>query len=181
MSDNPYQPPQSPVTGGSYDSTGLRVQGKSLVVTTGAVLPEFCIKTNVEVQPDDMQTRRFTWCSPILGLLILLSGLLLILVYFIVRKHCSITFGLSPEIRRKYRNRTLFKVVALIALFFAMPMAAAVDSTPLIIGVVLAFFGVLALLLLGNSPLKVRAFRNGEFWIDGCSPEFLSRIAGADS
>ena len=31
-------------------------------------------------------------------------------------------------------------------------------------------------IFVGNSPLRVTNFRQGEFWIKGCSPEFLKQI-----
>lgn len=177
MSDNPYRPPEA--LSGSRSSTSLdvRVQGKQLVVRTGAVLPAFCVKTNEVVRPEEMQNRSFTWCSPLVGLLILLSGPLLILVYFLLRKHCRLTFGLSPEIRRKYRNRKLLKTLAIVVLFFSIPIAAGAESAAIVIGVVVAFLVAVVSLFVGNSPLTVRAHRDGEFWIEGCSHEFLSRLA----
>lgn len=32
--------------------------------------------------------------------------------------------------------------------------------------------------LVGNSPLSISNHQKGEFWIAGCSSQFLSRIAG---
>jgi len=136
MDHNPYQAPTVASTA-TLSTTNARVEGKCLVVTSGAVLPPFCVKTNTAVQQQDVQQRRLSWCPPIVGLLILMSGLLLILVYFIVRKQCMITFGLSPAVRKKYRNRRIFKIIAVIVLFFALPFTAAIDSTAVIVTPVL--------------------------------------------
>jgi hypothetical protein len=43
------------------------------------------VKTNQPVSEDDLVCRDLRWCSPWILLLILLSGLLLILVYFLAR------------------------------------------------------------------------------------------------
>jgi len=175
MDENPYQAPTMKASA-SLSTANVRVDGKSLVVTSGAVLPPFCVKTNTAVQQPDVQQRRLSWCPPIVGLLILLSGLLLILVYFIARKQCMITFGLSPAIRKKYRNRRIFKIIAVIVLFFALPFTAAIDSTAVIVTVFILFLVAVISLFIGNSPLAITKHRKGEFWISGCSKEFLAHI-----
>ncbi len=98
MNHNPYQAPTVDASA-ELSTAKVRVEGKCLVVTSGAVLPPFCVKTNTAVQQQDYQQRRLSWCPTIVGLLILLSGLMLILIYFIVRKRCTITFGLSPALQ----------------------------------------------------------------------------------
>ena len=175
MDHNPYQAP-TVASSAAISTVNVRVEGKCLVVTSGAVLPPFCVKTNTAVEPQDIQQRRLSWCPPIVGLLILLSGLFLILVYFIVRKHCTITFGLSPAIRRKYRNRRIFKIIAVIVLFFALPFTAAIDSIAVVITVFILFLVAVVSLFIGNSPLAITKHRKGEFWISGCSKEFLTHI-----
>jgi hypothetical protein len=177
MDHNPYQAPTVASTA-TLSTTNARVEGKCLVVTSGAVLPPFCVKTNTAVQQQDVQQRRLSWCPPIVGLLILMSGLLLILVYFIVRKQCMITFGLSPAVRKKYRNRRIFKIIAVIVLFFALPFTAAIDSTAVIVTVFILFLVAVISLFIGNSPLAITNHRKGEFWISGCSKEFLSHVQG---
>ena len=49
------------------------------------MLPQICVKTGEPV-PHNMLSKRFVWCSPIVGLLIFLSPLVLIVVYLVVRK-----------------------------------------------------------------------------------------------
>ncbi len=173
MDVNPYH---APSVKASAATANVRVEGKCLVVTSGAVLPPYCVKTNTAVQQPDFQQRRLSWCPPIVGLLILLSGLLLILVYFVVRKHCTITFGLSPAVRKIHRNRRVFKIISVIVLFFALLVAAGVDSTGVIVTVFILFLVAVIALFVGNSPLAITKHRNGEFWISGCSKEFLVHI-----
>jgi len=175
MNDNPYKAPTAN-SSAALPTTNVRVEGKYLVVTSPAVLPPFCVKTSAAVQQQDIRQRRLSWCSPIVGLLILLSGLLLILVYFIARKHCTITFGLSPSVRKKYRNRRIFKFTAVIVLFLALPFTASIDNTAVIVTVFLLFLGSVISLFIGNSPLVITKYRKREFWIAGCSREFLSHI-----
>jgi len=179
MTENPYQSPtiverMIPDRGRVKEPTP-RVDGKWLVVRSEDELPRFCVKTNEPVSVLDMQTKGFTWCSPLVGLLILLSGLILIIVYFLVRKRCYLTFGLSEHLQRRYRNRFIGKIVAACVLFIALPMTATMgDVVPII--VLLLFLIAIISLFFGNSPLAVAKFSNNEFWISGCCQEFLNRM-----
>lgn len=175
MDENPYQSPTT-VSRAFPTDGGFRVEGKLLVVVTGAVLPPICVKTNRPVSQQDLVTRQYSWCSSWWAFLILVSGLLLVLVYFLVRKKCTLTFGLDPAVKRKYRLRNLAKVVAVIALFFALPFVAGTNSMPAIVVVLLLFLGSIVALLIGNSALSVTKYRNGEFWLHGCSFEFLDGL-----
>ncbi len=175
MGNNPYQTTTTDASA-SLSAMNTWVDGKYLVVTSGAVLPPLCVKTNTPIQPDDLQHRRLRWCPPIVGLLILLSGLLLILVYFIASKRCTITFGVSPDMLRKYRNRRIFKIIAVIILFFAVLFSAETDNTAVIIVVLALFLIAVISLFIGNSPLAIAKHHRGRFWISGCSKEFLAHI-----
>src|SRR4029079_1081851 len=101
-----------------------RAEGKLLIIRDGDVLPRRCVKTNQPVSVVEVRTKEFTWCSPLVGLLILLSGPLLIIVYFLARKRFYLTFGLSDDVRRRSRNIYIAKVAAAVVLFFAMPFSA---------------------------------------------------------
>ena len=178
METNPYQSPQTSLAAWpDVRLAGLpAVDGEYLVVASGTVLPPVCVKTNQPVSEDDLVRRRFYWCTPWIAILIAASGLLLILAYFLVRRKCSLTFGLHPRVRRKYRRRILLKAVAAIALFLAIPLAAGVDSAALIMTVSVLFLVAVVALFVGNSPLSVVKYREGMFWIRGFSGEFLANV-----
>jgi hypothetical protein len=178
MNMDPCQSPatSSAVTRDQGSGNLPMADGKCLVVASKTVLPPICIRTNQPVSEGDMVCRQFHWCPPWVGLLIVLSGLLLIFVYFIVRKECSLTFGLDPRLRKKYQRRVLLKVVAAIALFFAMPFSVAIDVTVLPIIALVLFLVAIVSLFVGNSPLSVAKYRNGMFWIKGFSDEFLTNV-----
>ena len=176
MNSHSYQPPTAETTTVLADNS-LRVDGRQLVVRSGVVLPKMCVKTNEPVTEPDFQRRCLSWCPPIVGLLILLSGLLLIFVYFIARKKCVITFGASPAVRWKYRRRRIVRSVAAVALFFAIPFVAGIDSTPITCIVVVLFLVAVVSLFVGNAPLTITKHHKGEFWISGCSRDFLAGIS----
>jgi len=108
--------------------------------------------------------------------LILLSGLLLIIVYFIARKKCYITFGLHPSLLKKYQRRTKFTIAAAIVLFFALTFSAGTASMPIIWTELVLFIIAIVAIFVGNSPLSIVKHQKGMFWIKGCSNDFLERI-----
>ena len=176
---NPYESPATSTIAIPAErlNTLPTVDGECLVVASGTVLPPLCVKTNEPVSKDDLIRKRFDWCSPWIAFSIALGAPILILVYFIARKKCSLTFGLHPHLRRKYRRRMVFKVVATIALFFAIPFSATFDAIAVLIIVMVLFLVALVSLFFGNSPLSVVKYRKGAFWVKGFSREFLAEFA----
>jgi hypothetical protein len=169
---NPYQ---SPVSTSTLAGGNFRVDGKCLVVTSGAMLPQICVKTGEPV-PHNMLSKRFVWCSPIVGLLIFLSPLVLIVVYLVVRKKCAVTFGLLPSLQKSYRRQRVIKVLAAIVLFLTLPFAAGSNSMPVIIIVMVLFLASIVSLFIGSRPLTITKYHKGEFWIRGCCEAALAQV-----
>lgn len=178
MDPNPYKPPIVTDVMPGPPRPDVGVTGKFLVVRSGAELPQRCVHTNQKVTELDMQHKWFEWCSPWVALSVLISVCITVVLYFVLRKRCELTFGLSPEIRRKYRTRIAIKLLITIGLFFAIVAAAAAENDALIGLSVLLFFVAIIVLLVGNSPLRVTSYRDGEFYIKGCSAEFLAQLSG---
>lgn len=138
------------------------------------MLPAYCVKTNAPLAPEDMREHRLSWCSPVFGLLILLSGFLLVLVYFIVRKRCILVFGVAPAVRKRNRTWMVVKIVSAVLLFFALPPASMSENPTVVLGVLIMFLVTVVSIFIGNALLGVAKYRNGELWVTGCSKEFLA-------
>ncbi len=177
MDTNPYQPPvvQDPLPG-KLHTPAVGIDGKYLVVTPGAVLPQRCVKTNQKITEGEMKRKAFEWCSPWVALSFLISGCFTIILYFVFRKKCEIVFGVHATVSAKYRNRLIFKLLATVGLFVAMPFVAAIDNSALIAATIILFIIAFISLFVGNSPLSVAKHRQGQFWIKGCCQEFLEQI-----
>lgn len=178
MDTNPYQSPATPFAPVDGQAPSIRVDGRSLVVPTATILPPVCIKTNQPVSEADMVRRTFYWCSPWVALLILLSGCLVILAYFLVRKRFTITYGLAPDLRQRYRKWLIIKSLAATGFFVALLMAAGVDSPLAALVFLVLFVAAIVSLFIGNAPLSVVNHRRGMFWVKGCSNEYLAQLEG---
>ncbi|MDA8745529.1 hypothetical protein N9N28_12930, partial [Rubripirellula amarantea] len=149
MNDNPFKSPQAtenPYLADSLerDAPALQIDGDCLVVRSGTVLPHRCVKTNVPTTLSDERTKKLYWASPWIALLILLNLIILLIVYFVVRKSCDLTFSESPSSRGKRRKRTLLAVLASIFLFVVMLVAIMANSG---VGMGLSIAGLLAALV----------------------------------
>ena len=178
MSDNPYQSPLTDSADrGSSTNQSPTVDGDALVVYSQTVLPPICVRTNQPVSEKDMIRGRYTWCPPWVVVFVFLGGLPLILVYFLARKHCILTYGLHPSQRKRYRKRMLIKIALAIVLFLMIPILSATNSVPVIVVAVLLFLAAIVSMFVGNSPLRVVRYRGKQFWIKGCSEDYMARIS----
>ena len=181
MDTNPYQAP--PLTTESIPMATLvgpvhysYVDGDALVVPSGTVLPPICIKTNQPVSDRDVKTQTTFWCTPWIFLLLLIGPLPLCIGYFVVRKKCSLKFGLQPQIRKRYRNRVLLKSLIAFGLFFGMLFSTAYKVGEITLALAILFLIALIVACVGNSPISIKTYKDGAFWVKGCSPEFLRDI-----
>ncbi len=189
MDTNPYQ---SPATSSFGDGEGssIRVEGKSLVAPTERVLPPVCVRTNRAVSEADMVQASLFWCSPWV-MFTVLGGPLVIPALFLLGKRFTITYGLIPELRRRYRIWRTVKIAlgvlcvcisaltgAAFAAAFAIYPSAEFNFTAavLVLAILVGFGGSFSVIFIGNPPLIPAKYRQGMFWVNGCSGEYLARI-----
>ncbi len=195
MDTNPYQSPQTDCHAPeNWRDSALRVDGRHLVVPAGTVLPPVCVKTNQPVSQADMVRASLFWCSPWVAIAAL-GGLLVIPALFLLGKRFTITYGLVPELRRRYRTLRIVKMAAVVSgsvtLLFAcavfvgmfvffpsvvLDIGPGVIVKPLMIANVVGFSLLFVAILSGIRPLTVRKHRQGVFWVKGCSEEYLARL-----
>lgn len=147
-----------------------------LYVQNRTQLPMFCVESGVPITKEDMKVKEFHYCSPWVYLLLLLNLIVLLVVYFVVRKSCSVGFGLAPEIRQKYKKRFLYK-----CLFAAVSVTVFVVSAILEFPIGVVVGGVASLIALflsvvGNLKFRVTGHEGGTFSFKGCSRDFLDQV-----
>jgi hypothetical protein len=113
---NPYQPPQEDEARiGSEPGTGdFRVlNGDTLVAEKGAVLPAICL-WNGEPCSGDRRETNFAW-APSWTLIFIVSPLLYVLVYLLVRKRGRLSYCLGTEARARRKQSLMLVLGALLA------------------------------------------------------------------
>jgi hypothetical protein len=163
------------------DEYPVRVEDDALVIPSGYMMPQRCVKTNQPVSERDMVLTNLSWCPNSVGLSGVLGAPALVFDYFVGRELCTITYGLSPRLR--YRNLffILVKVLACLAFLVAAIYMAVLDSTHWIIEPLMCLFFVLFLLsvvvlFMSKQPLYVTDYRDGLFWLKGFSKEYLEGL-----
>lgn len=144
---NPYAPPQAESFGAfrTGAATGYHVQGDCLVVEKGTALPDICVLTGQRTQGDRVQ-RKLQWAPPWLAVVVVISPLIYIIIYFIMRKTGELSFALSPEARKRRQTGILIGVGGSILAVGMMIGAIAADSVGL---VPLAALGLLVAIIAG--------------------------------
>jgi hypothetical protein len=103
-SANPYQAPKAAVGKQAWATRdewlGYWRDGKQLVVRKGTELPDRCVKCNAPAEGYRLR-RNLSWHAPAWYLLILISLLIYIIVYFFVRNTAKLDVGVCPAHRRR--------------------------------------------------------------------------------
>lgn len=171
----------------SVGLSNYHVDGKHLVVSDRTTLPGYCVKTGLSQQEVEGRTvvKTVSWVSPAIYFLLLLNILVLVVVYFIVRKQCRVTYFISHDARRAVvRNQMIGLGIFVlgIASFIGSLVMADSGSMSEDMAVVLAISSVviglagLVMTALYQSPISIKKHRDGQFWLGGLSPAFIDRI-----
>jgi len=162
--------------------------GKLLMARKGAVLPDRCLKCNAPAEGYQFH-RKLYWHNPFWILVFLLSPLLFVIVYFIVRWQGSITVGLCP--RHRSRRARVIGISWLIALTGIGSLIGGLvisdNRTPTILGI--ATEVLIPILIVGGLLLLVVSLIGGVFgsrvlipsridknfiWLTKVSPAYLA-------
>jgi len=180
--ENPYAPPQSELSSKERHlerpDEGWR-DGKVLVARKGAELPDRCLKCNAPADGYRF-SRTLSWVRPAWLLLFLISPLLLVLVYLIVRRRAKVTVGLC-EHHRRIRTRAIARGwLTALAGIATMISAAAVPDNLAPVAAIGGFCLVVAGLIggaIGSRVLIVRRIDKHFVWLNKVSPEYLAAFA----
>ena len=78
-----------------------RADGKRIVVpAANPKLPQRCVKTNQEVTPAEIKKRKLYWYPPLIAVTILLSVLIFLILYLVLRKKVEVDIPLSKAGRK---------------------------------------------------------------------------------
>lgn len=171
---NPYAPPVAAGSGVAVGAPGgFRLEGETLIVDKGATLPNLCLYDGSAVRGAPTQ-KTLTWVPPWVTLLVVLSPLIYIIVYLVVKKTGAVGYYLGEEARRRRTSGVVLLVASFFALFAFIVGAGLADAPVLIL---LGFVAFLTLLIAGALRMKVFVLTR----IDEHSLHFKLRPAAADA
>jgi len=167
-----YVLPPPPAVG--MPRAGIWRNGKTLVMTKDAQLPDRCVKCNAFT--NGRLRRKFSWHHPAIYILLIVAWLFYLIVAMIVRKRATVDLGLCEE--HSAKRRTYIWISWLLALGgvagFVLAMIAG-DGTPALIGFLLLLtaivFGVITTRVVYPSKIDDRFV-----WLKGVNAEYLNQL-----
>ena len=164
-------------------SGNIRLDGDLLVVGLKAQLPEICVVSG-ETQDLVNVQRKLTYVSPVVIVVFILSRVIGLILYLIMRKQTKVSFYMSRQVRRKKRWMSFLGFVMLLATIAAVIGFADVGApgmSPWLLLIPFTMFIVsVTLLIKGNHILQVKKFQKpDEFWIKGLKLPFLEAMRSA--
>jgi len=166
MPVNPYEPPKSPLQSRAAGPRDLSVEGDQLVCGPAAILPRRCIVTNETIPAGmDAKLRRRE----------LITGQ-------IFKPNCWVEFSLSAKVRRhQLAMRWAGMTVMILGLAIILAKIGGLHSWPVPGTVVFLWMMVGYFLYSRGNTLQMVGYREGRFWLKGCSPAFLASLQTEDS
>lgn len=153
---------------------GIWRDGKVLVVSKDATLPDRCVKCNAITT--GRLTRKLSWHHPAIFILLLVAWLIYLIVAMIVRKRATLELGLCEE--HKTKRRTFIWITLLLILGglagFVVAIAAD-DGIPALIGILLLLGGI----IFGAATTRVTypsKIDDRFVWLKGVNADYLNQF-----
>lgn len=179
--ENPYAPPKSDAIGieRHLDQPDLAwCDRNTLIVRKGAELPDRCIKCNAAADGYRF-SRSLSWLKPTWIVVFLISPLLYVLVYLLVRWKGRVTVGLC-ELHRRRRTRAIalawLSALAGIAAFLVAGAAAQQFQTIIILAGFALLIGGLIVAVFGSRVLMPTRIDKHFIWLSKVSPDYLAEF-----
>ena len=150
-------------------------EGKLLVASKDAVLPDRCVKCNVPTREKRM--KKFYWHPPAFYLFICTGILIYAIIAIIVRKNSTVHLGICPEHTSK-RLRSIAIAWSLVGLSVILVVGAIAGDSPefgllsavLLLGAII--YGVVSTQIL--TPARIDA--QGTIWLKGVPAAYLEGL-----
>jgi peptidoglycan/LPS O-acetylase OafA/YrhL len=181
---NPYAPSKATMAGRTTKTamdTEVRVWcdgGKTVVMLHGASLPHRCIKCNEPAQ-EPTKSRTLYWIHPALFLLLFVGGwLILLIVYYVVRKRAEVNPGLCE--RHKKRRTMALGIGWTLSIFGLFMIFAAIGGDtpgPALVGALLLLVAIIVGMSMGRL-VYARKVTKDEIRLGGFGKEYLDSLPG---
>lgn len=180
---NPYAAPKSStslVYDPSHGERPIAIEKDAIVANDVLVLPDRCIKTNATGDHLKRVTKKIYYVSPLVYLGLLVNILVVIILYLVLRKKCTVTYTINKGVEAK---NSIISILSLLGFIVGLAGTAiglgSMDTMELWHVIAGGGFVILVLSLVGNyhsMPLRAARHERGVFRLKGCSPEFLDQL-----
>jgi hypothetical protein len=155
--------------------SGVWRDGKTLIMTKDASLPDQCVKCNAPAHGFRLK-RNLSWHHPAIYLVILVAWVIYIVLAIALSKRATVFLGLCTE---HYKRRRSLLIVGWIMLAIGLisPIVAFVNEYPGIglLGILLLLISVFWLVLVSR-VVKVKKIDDRLIWLTGIDPNYLAQF-----
>ena len=179
-SNNPYAPSRASlatrsVTAEVSSEVSVWRDGKAVVALPDASLPPRCVKCN---EPADQPTKERTlyWVHPAVYLLIFAGGLILLIVYMVVRKKADVNPGLCDAHKKRRLGALAYGWLGFFGGFLLACIGGAADSGG---SVLLGLFLMVSAIIVGmiwGRLIHAKKITPDEIRLGGFSSEYLDDL-----
>jgi hypothetical protein len=154
---NPFQPPAddslrpAPFT---RHGSGYVVNGQTLIAEKGTRLPDLCLYSG-EPTHGQRVTKNLVWATPAITFLVVISPLIYIIAYFIVRKMGALEYSLSEEAQSRRTSGIVIAIGGFVLSFILIGVAGSEDFPPLIPAAVLLMLVALIVGLVRSRVINI--------------------------
>lgn len=177
--ENPYAAPETtsvqPV--GTIPVSQFYVDGNLIMCGKQVVLPAVCVITG-ETEDLVLMKKTVTWVPKWIYLTLLAGLLVLLIVYLILRKQCSVSFYMSRRLRNRKRWFTFYGFLCLGAALFCLIVGANSDLPQVFVPLgIVAFITALVMFVMAQPPISAARQEKGTtFWLSGFKPAFFDQL-----
>jgi hypothetical protein len=179
-SHNPYAPSQASLgsrAGKTDVSSEVSVwrDGKTVVTLHDASLPSRCVKCN---EPADQPTKERTlyWVHPAVYLLILAGGLILLIVYLVVRKKAEVNPGLCDAHKKRRLGALAYGWLGFFGGFFLAIAGGSSDSPGVLWLGLLMMISAIVVGMVWGRLIYVKKITKDEVKLGGFSAAYLDEL-----
>lgn len=169
-----YVLPRSPYGGGFAEEAGVWRDGRILIMSKTARLPDYCIKCGIAANGFHL-TRNLSWHHPALYLLIFAGLLIYAIVAMIVRKSAKIEISMCQDHIRKHRTAVAVGwLVFLSGVAFIVFAIAEESGGSALFGIALVLASAIYSTFV--KVVRVKKIDDNFVWLPGIDESFLARL-----
>jgi hypothetical protein len=125
-----------------------------LIAEQGAALPDLCLYSGKPTRGQRV-TKKLVWAPPTLAILLLISPLIYLVAYFIVRKTAALEYSLSKKARKRRASGIMIALGGFALSIVLFMVAAAERSSPVLIAALVLMVAALLVGLIRSQLIRV--------------------------
>ncbi len=173
MKENNYQSSER-MDYNQHEKGNITLLGNKAYADDPMIFPPICIKCGSSQVEEKKFQKKLTYCPSWVYLLFFISILVLLIVYYLVRKQVDVHYYLCPGCWDAHKTKRTINAVMWLGFLGLLISAIALESGELGILSLAAFIGGLVTAVLASTPLRVDDYDKPQFLVKGFKEDFVN-------